>query len=140
MSLLTGYLEHFKRVERYLARIEQDNRDSIDYDDDLWSFFRHCGHLKDWIKNDPAVPVTLRKLIEGIVERSINLRLCADPANRSKHLELKKHRRKGADTIQRNATVYTGTPGLSRSEHIIETDDGNRWIAQEIARKAVDEW
>ena len=54
------YIEQFLRVKRYLERFARLNagvdhtQASPNYDDDVYSFFQNCHHLKDWIKkNDP---------------------------------------------------------------------------------------
>jgi hypothetical protein len=126
-------------VRRYLDRIENQSRDSTEYDDDLWSFFQSCWHLKDWVKNDPEVPDELRRSIEDIVQGYSNIIVCADLANRTKHLELSRPR-VGAEFTQRNVTVCIGTPTTSTSEHIITLGDGTKVVALDVARKAVDEW
>ena len=47
------YIAQLKRVRRYLEKIQNRVRKSWDdYDDDFWSFFQNCWHLKDWIRNE----------------------------------------------------------------------------------------
>ena len=60
------WVEQLQRVNRYYARIESiskgrsdplhyaANEELIEYeDDDVYSFFVHCYHLVDWIRQDP---------------------------------------------------------------------------------------
>src|SRR5258708_1539825 len=69
-SLLRGadmsdWREQLERVVRFLARLQNHDRPKHDYEDDLWAFFQNCWHLKDWIKNDPALdPSTRRTLLD----------------------------------------------------------------------------
>ena len=88
---MSKYLEQFERVKRFLRRIENQDRDSTEYDDDLWAFFQNCYHLKDWLSHDSAVGGTFGKDgkdIDDYINGNIELAICADLANRTKHLEL----------------------------------------------------
>jgi hypothetical protein len=136
---MPAYVEQFERVKRFLGRIEVQGRDSTEYDDDLWAFFQNCWHLKDWIMNDPGVPRALGKRIFKSVKRCSSIIVCADLANRSKHLSLKDPW-VDAEVTQRNVDVQLGNPTTSTSEHIITVKNGNKLIALEVAKKAVEEW
>jgi hypothetical protein len=84
------YLEQKARMERLYNKINPKtdfHGNQIDYEDNLWFFFQTAWHLKDWIKNDPAIRTY--PSIEKIANNVKSLRICADLANRSKHLELK---------------------------------------------------
>ena len=48
------YMDQLNRVRRMLDRINRQDREPIEYGDDIWSFFQNCWHLKDWVKNDPS--------------------------------------------------------------------------------------
>lgn len=157
------YLDQLQRVRRFATRLQnEDNRDSVDYDDDLWSFFQNCWHLKDWLKNDPFViqhleerlkhdasintlAVTTTCNIADIIERDVNstpvLRICGDLANRSKHATLTRHDKTGADITSRNVTVYLGSC-RSVSEHIItvQHEQHSHYKARELVLKAISEW
>jgi hypothetical protein len=137
---MPAHTEQLRRVKRYLTRIENQNRDATDYDDDLWSFFQNCWHLKDWVKNDPDVSESLSETIEEIVKKYPHIIVCADLANRTKHLRLNCPPRVDAQFKQRNVTLHVGNPTTSESEHIITRGDGTRMIALAVARKAVEEW
>ena len=133
-----SYRDQFRRVKRYLIRIENQNRDSTEYDDDLWSFFQNCWHLKDWIKSDSERPSNLSsRKIEKIVHAHPNIVICGDLATRTKHARCEKG---AAEFTQRNVTVNLGNPTTSTSEHIVTLKDGTKVVALEVARKAVEEW
>ena len=46
---------------------------SSDYEDDVYAFFMHCYHLKDWIKNDASVKSRMPNLgtdVEQFIKES----------------------------------------------------------------------
>ena len=142
---MSRFLEQFERVKRYLNKIEDQDRDSTEYDDDLWSFFQNCHHLKDWIKNDPDIGDEIKKTVEKFVRGNKELRICADLANRSKHLKLARSPREDAEVTSRSVTIYAPTAGsnsvgTSTCEHTIILRDGSKCIALDVARKAVKAW
>ncbi|MBA7587703.1 hypothetical protein ES708_29737 [subsurface metagenome] len=146
---MSTFLKQFERVKRYLNKIEDQDRDSTAYDDDLWSFFQNCHHLKDWIKNDPDVADEVKgekgTRIEEFVGSNRGLRICADLANRSKHSELTRSSRVDAKVTSRNTTIYVPTAGsdsvgTTTCEHTITLGDGSKRIALDVARKAVKAW
>ena len=55
---MAKYQDQLKRVERYFQRVENlckgigDNEGAWIYCDDVYTFFMHCYHLKDYLKND----------------------------------------------------------------------------------------
>jgi len=133
------HLEQLERVRRFLNRVRNERRDSIDYDDDLWAFFQNSWHLKDWIKNDPSISEESRTRILEAAVASEDLKVCADLANRSKHFELK-NKRRDAKVTSRNISVFPGANRPSESTHIITLDDGSQQVAQELAERVVDKW
>jgi len=47
----TGYRHQLDRARRFLDRIEQSyeefgDMDPVDFQDNMWSFFQHCWHVK----------------------------------------------------------------------------------------------
>jgi hypothetical protein len=138
------YLEQLERVRRFFARLSNENRDAVEYDDDLWSFFQHCWHFKDWLKNDPAVSEQIKGLVEGDAEGKLELMICADLANRSKHAVLS-NIREDAEITSRGTTVFIGgtkeSPGtFSVSEHTITLSNGSTHRARDVAQQAIRDW
>lgn len=143
---MPAWKEQLDRVERYLSRIQQLDRPRDDYEDDLWSFFQNCWHLKDWIINDKTAGVQA-----NIVETEINsdsfpaLKICADLANRSKHLELK-NKRVDANIHGDIAVAIGESLSGSESSSAISYDytvvfpDGSERPAIDVARQAVIDW
>jgi hypothetical protein len=136
---MTPYREQLERVRRFLIRVQNEDRDSIVYDDDLWAFFQNAWHLKDWIKHDSSISTKSRERIRKAAEASDELQVCADLANRSKHFKLT-NKRRDADVTSRNTTVFPGANRDSELTHIITLDDGTQLIAQELAKTVVDLW
>jgi hypothetical protein len=79
------------------------------------------------------------------------LQICADLANRSKHLQLTR-KRLDADVSQRNTHIYAGTAHLSRDGKqtntpgygelifIISAEDGREFDLILTAEQVVNEW
>jgi SUMO ligase MMS21 Smc5/6 complex component len=137
--LENSYKQQYERMLRYLNRIEYESESSIDYDDDLWAFFQACWHLKDWIKNDNTVDATVRNNIEQIVKMYPAIMISADLANATKHLKLTTPRA-GADIVSRSVVVNLGDLSKCSSSHGVTLSNGTTVIAQEVAKKAVEEW
>jgi hypothetical protein len=157
---MRDYLSQYRRVERALQRIENQNRNQTEYEDDLWSFFQNCHHLKDWVINDDSIEKSIRdqEKVEGFVYMDEDLRICADLANRSKHLELKNPKEEAKVTntnvkicpaparllLDPEKGTLTQTnldeTGFVELEYIITLKDSRKRIALDVAKKAVSKW
>lgn len=136
---MPSFKEQYERVKRSLNRIQSEEQEStVDYMDDLYSFFINCYHLKDWIKNDPATGLTEDE-VEDFVNSQLSLQICADLANRSKHAILEKYIRQNADMKERSITIDLNQ-GITIYENMVALEDGSRHIAENIAQQAVDAW
>lgn len=133
------YMDQLNRVRRMLDRIKRQDRSPIEYEDDMWSFFQNCWHLKDWVKNDPGVPPPVRESIEDLVAQSPPLRICADLANATKHLKLTRPRTgAGAKPSHWNIAI---TPGeSSKVEYLIGTGSGTQEDGLDFAARCLLEW
>jgi hypothetical protein len=94
MLMADKYLEQYERMRRSYDRFRETLGDKIpaDYEDDVYAFFMHCYHLKDWLKNDSSVKVRMPNIatdVEQFTERSAALRL-PDLCHSLKPLELKR--------------------------------------------------
>jgi hypothetical protein len=131
------YLEQLERIRRMLNRIKRRDRSPEEYGDDVWSFFQNSWHLKDWMKNDPSVPSRVRTSIERFAAASPPLRICADLAIATKHLELRKPRA-GAKHSHWNIAITPGEP--SKVHYVIDTGSGTKQDGLDLARKCLSEW
>ncbi len=95
---MPSYREQYDRLKRWydrfasLDRGREHNISSDKYLDEIHAFFLICYHLKDWIKNDGAVPTAARQAVESYIRGDRSLRLCADICNSLKHLRLDRPR------------------------------------------------
>ena len=137
---MADYEKQFDRVKRFLKRIESQNSSQTEYDDDMWSFFQNCWHLKDWIKNDGSVGVAADK-VEEFISNNEELRLCADICNGTKHLRLASSR-SGEDPRfgQRKFKVHVGgLPTTISAKYTIDTS-GGPVDAFNLATKCLQAW
>lgn len=94
------FQDQYARMQRWYVRFEQIVRGRLhdvasdNYVDEIYGFFQNCYHLKDWIKNDPSVPASAQQAVEGYIDASRPLSLCADICNATKHLTLRTSRSK----------------------------------------------
>jgi hypothetical protein len=144
IMLYSGYQEQLQRVKRWLGRIQDQHLDSETHLDFMWAYFQNCWVLKDWIKNDSNVPKGVRDKIEGELKNHKNLMICADLANRSKHLTLL-DKRVGGKVDSIGVTVHVPTIGSKtpvRSEHhyTVVGDAGELGDGIQIAQDAYEEW
>jgi hypothetical protein len=88
-----AHREQYERMMRRYARFTEINAGKVHtvpgdfYMDDIYSFFQDCYHLKDWIKNDPAVTATSKSQVENYISSKRSLCLCADLCNGAKHFK-----------------------------------------------------
>ncbi|MFB6931257.1 hypothetical protein [Streptomyces chartreusis] len=109
--------------------------------DRVLSFFEAVHHLKDWLGNDPATPVT-KAHGDALINGCPKLRLCADLANGSKHLTLRPDRTRTGDastTIARNDVAVLAGEGSSAHRFYVASA-GKEYDVLEIAEDAVKEW
>jgi len=150
--LIESYLQQYERMTRFLKRLENQNRDQQDYVDDMWSFFQHCFHLKDWIKNDPQISPDIGSKIEEKINASQTLKIIADLANRSKHFRLDK-KREDANLTGVGVTIEVPVLSISPEKkeansesskskyHItIKTANSHTFDGLQLAKDAVKEW
>jgi hypothetical protein len=136
----TGYRDQMERVIRYAGRVwgvegEPNQRFLVEYQDDVWSFFQNCWHLKDWIKNDPLIPKDVKRRIKAAVESSDVLAIANDMANGTKHLELRNPR---AGASHAHLTLATWG-NISFLNCMIEVR-GSYHTARDLAAECVREW
>ena len=132
--------DQFERVRRYLVRVQSHGRSHIEYEDDLWSFFVHAWALKDWVRNDEALDATAREGVVAAAHGEWTLQICADLANRTKHLVLDKRSRHDAETVRRDVIVALDETTSPTWTHHISLKSGETIIAQDLAKDVVQTW
>ncbi len=105
-----SYTEQRNRIMRWFNRLEKqyEGVQLVDIEkagiyidscqDEVYAFFMNCYHLKDWINEDPKVPLSATSNVENFINSTECLRICADMCNRSKHSELTRYVRIDKDT------------------------------------------
>lgn len=134
---LTGWRAQYDRMQRSYARVTGPYMSSVAYDDDLHHFMQDCWHLKDWIKNDPVVGIG--NSIEGHVLAYKSLRITADLANGSKHLNRNKHQ-EGAYVTSTNVTVHLGQARPIDVDYVVALADGTHISAKALVHEAAKDW
>ena len=144
------YLNQLARARRFLQRIEQrtapDQATMLvrlnDYQDALWSFFKDCWHVKDWIQNDQVLPEALRDAVVRDVHASRVLLVCRSIANAAKHLTLTG--RKGRKVKAARVETFIINPNLEDGsvswDYMVKLEDGTWVTAYEIGVEAMREW
>ncbi len=95
MAKALTYEQQYDRMMRWYKRFEKivkgrvHDMESDNYEDEAHAFFLNCYYLKDWIKNDPSLPL-IRDEVEQFINDNECLRLCADICNGLKHLKVTK--------------------------------------------------
>ena len=144
-----GFSEQYYRVKRYLKRLEGSEGTQVDFNDNMWSFFQNCYHLKDWIINDPSIDKT--KIDPGVfINQNEELRICSSLANRTKHSELDNRFRNSGRNVDnpiiagQGVTIRPGPVGGVSEPTIYHTrillSDGSEREALDVAKKAVIAW
>jgi hypothetical protein len=96
-----------------------------------------CWHLKEWIKNDPAAGIG--NTIEAQVLAYKSLRIAADLANGSKHLNRNKHQ-EGAYITSTNVTVHLGQARPIDVNYIVTLSDGTTTSVESLVREVIKDW
>lgn len=147
-------MEQLERAQRYLMRMrsiyagvfEQDHS-RPDYEDDVFSFFMHCYHVRDWIVRLNRVGVTARD-VDQFIDSKPCLRICTDLCNGAKHCRLTRPARSGSQPhlagTQYSASMWlTGSGGgggeALQARYTISTSQGTI-DALALAEECIECW
>lgn len=147
VPLTDGWQMQWRRVERGFAKLNPAKvcGDTELYDDDIYHFFQDAWHLKDWIKNDPALSSHVRDQIEDKVHDIRSLRIAADFTNGTKHMLLDKRnikrRPENAQFTERKVTLPLGSGSASSVQvRVLTLCDGSTTTAEIEAGNVMQEW
>jgi len=142
-------LEQLEIVERYLERLRRMNEgnnslkweDRHFHQDDVYSFFVHCNHLRDWILKLNKIGITKADIKKFILDNK-PIQICADLANSAKHCRLERKPWSGghphiAGTTHQSSKMYSEL-GV-KSEFIIFVENES-YDALEIAEECWKLW
>ena len=141
----TGYRHQLDRARRFHDRIQRwhddmDEIDEVQFQDDMWSFFQHCWHIKDWLANDPVVSQALKATVIAEVHRSQALRICQDLCNGTKHLSLKTPRSGAGARHKHVETLIAPEQGRYEIDVVFDDGSGGTRSGKELARECIAEW
>ncbi len=144
----------FERVARTFKRVlDNQNRNPVEYEDDVWCFFQNCWHLKDWIKNDSqGVAKATRQKIDVEVNSRPALVMMGDLANKSKNLKLTISPTGPREALpiksKAGATAYIDRRGQTQEAdkadgaiYLLVTDkNGDEFPVKKLATDAMKNW
>ena len=140
-----GWRQQYGRMKRAHVRAKAARRIDDQTVDDYYHFFVWCYHLKDWLKNDEALPQAVRNAVEEFVKQRRGLEIAGDIVNGAKHL----HRDEGRARIDPDAKVSAIPSAFQRSAfqgnafqtgRVVVVVDGNYEDAAEMADGCVAAW
>ncbi len=141
----TGYRHQLDRARRFLDRVQRSYDDleqiaDVDFQDNMWSFFQHCWHIKDWVENDPQVPRRVMEAIIQAVYQSKTLIICQDLCNGTKHLHLKSPRAGAGARHMYVETNIAPEAGRYEIDTIVDDGSGNAISGKQLAVDCIEEW
>lgn len=128
-----GWLGQYERMLRWHERlVTAFNAGSPDIEDFSYAFFQNCYHLRDWMRHSGgASPQDLDALFSG----SLELQLCRDLCNGTKHLKLTSA---SVDAMFSTAREYS--PPAPTGWRPIVLADTTKHDLLGLASKCVDAW
>jgi hypothetical protein len=142
-------MEQIERTRRYLERIRRiyrgvrySLRTSADSTDDVYSFFIHCHHIRDWIKELNRIGIT-KKDLDAFIRSHKELRICADLCNGAKHCRLEEGRKwtkRKPHIIQRTFTSGGKRRLAKTTGKFVIMSDGTLHDALELAEQCMKLW
>jgi hypothetical protein len=145
MPFTEGWPDQYERMLRSNARLAAastlSNVGSDEARDMLFHFFQDAYHLKDWLKNDPALAMSKadKDALELHISATAPLARCADLCNGVKHLRLATPRVPGkpAELTNQSVSIQLGV-GATHTWHL--TFDGQKADTVQLADDTVLAW
>jgi len=133
------------RMMRAYQRAASATAVTIQVEDDFYSFFVWCFHLKDWLKNDPPIPAAIKTAAGVLVNTNESLKLCADLANGIKHLRADRSARVDPDSkVSAVQSAFQATAfqkdAFQTHERIVVVAAGSYFDAREVANACIAAW
>jgi hypothetical protein len=138
---LVTWRSQYDRMERGYIRLNEPYQSSTNYEDDIQQYFQDCWHLKDWIKNDVILNQSVRNNIETEVDNHESLRIVADLANGSKHLNITRNIREGAHVTGGHLTIGLGQNKPIDIDYVVTLNKSGKVLsAKSVVKEAFDSW
>ncbi|NDV15730.1 hypothetical protein GO009_06795 [Muricauda sp. TY007] len=137
-----GWIGQFDRMTRWYYRFEKTqpwkfDAPDIDYQHDiLFTCFQNIFHLKDWLINDAKID---SKTVYDFINRNIELKICRDICNGTKHFDITQASVDTDFTIMRE---YQPFHKMTKSDEyrIIVIAEFKKYELKELARKSINLW
>jgi len=130
-----GYKAQLSRVRRWYRRLSSATvRDDIE--DYLYAFFQNCYYLLEWLLSTKIVP---QIDIESLFTDNVEMRLCQDICNATKHLSLSKPKMPREFSLARE---YVGSTGgwFGNEAVLVVLSQGKKYDAMELAHRCLSLW
>ena len=131
-----GWHGQWQRVHRWHTRLKASG--AADREDFLYAFFQNCAFLPEWIRRDR--PTNLRQHeVEDLVRNHVELRLCQDISNATKHFSLDDPKLSREFSAARE---YVPAPlgGGEPSAAAVVLAEGVKYNALELADRCLEIW
>lgn len=143
----TAWEDQWARIVRWRERVllsrddwRDDGLGTEHYRDEVFALFQCLWHLKDWFKNDQALPTSVGAAVERWIEDEARLlRIAADVANGSKHMTITHGRAGGSSQTRNSAHVWIGK-GVKHEFFVTDARDEEDYEAVDLADGCLDEW
>jgi hypothetical protein len=133
--------EQYRRVKRYYSRFQdlsagiEHTRDADYYQDDVYSFFVNCYHLKDWIQNDSSIKID-NGILYDYIRNSIALTISGEICNGMKHLSFNNRR----GITRKDYRFSISSSGMSLQMKFYIDTEQQSYDALNIATECVKDW
>jgi hypothetical protein len=135
VTAATTWQQQHARMMRAYQRATSAAAVTVQVEDDLCSFFVWCFHLKDWLKNDPALPAAVKAAAAVVVNTNESLKLCADLANGVTQVRSSRRERADAD-----GQATREGDALPTGERVVVVAAGRYLDARDVAGRCVAAW
>lgn len=132
-----GWRAQFNRIRRWHRRLA-GTHEVAEAEDHLYTFFQNTYHLRDWLLHDKAVP---QADIEDLFRTHVELRLCGDLCNATKHFLLSAPKQPREFSLAREYRgARRGWFGPERSETFVVMSDGQTYDVLDLADACLRIW
>jgi hypothetical protein len=122
----------------YLAVAQCEHGNTRQKEDELITFFMHCWHLMDHLKNDPTLEGALRKRLCDVAYKAPALQYARKIANGTKHCEFKYSvAMKGAHDL---TVGPLGSAPQARTYPLVSMPKNRSMRAINLAERAAKQW
>lgn len=133
-----GYRAQYRRMVASLAVAQREHGNTPQKEDELITFFMHCWHLKDHLRNDPTVERSVRKRLCDAAHKAPALQYARQIANGTKHCEFKYSvAMKGAHDL---TVGPLGSAPQARTYPLVSMPNGRSSRAIDLAERAAKQW